>query len=75
MNLYYFRKMFATYLRNNGIEAESLIKWVDGEVFESLCPYVLIISVDRLWINIDGVTLNKMRPVIDSWYMELTWTY
>jgi hypothetical protein len=35
--------MFAIYLGNNGIEAETLI------------------------------TVNKMRPVIDSWYLELTY--
>jgi hypothetical protein len=37
--------MFATYLGNNGIEAETLIKWMGG--FDFLHPYNFTITVDR----------------------------
>ncbi|MBA3749609.1 MAG: hypothetical protein H0X03_01695 [Nitrosopumilus sp.] len=64
MNMYYCRKVFATYLRNKGIEPE-IIDLLQGRISSS----VFVQNYYRP--NINEIITKKIRPVLDSLLKEL----
>ncbi len=64
MNLYYCRKIFATYLRNKGIEPE-IIDLLQGRISSS----VFVNHYYRPDIN--EIITKKIRPVLDELMREL----
>jgi intergrase/recombinase len=59
MNMYYCRKVFATYLRSSGIEPE-IIDLLQGRISSS-------VFVNHYYRpNINDIIANKIRPVLDS---------
>ncbi len=64
MNMYYCRKVFATFLRNNGIEPE-IIDLLQGRITRS----VFINHYYRPDIN--QIITNKVRPVLELLLKEL----
>ena len=65
MNMYYCRKVFATYLRNRGIESE-IIDLLQGRTLSS-------IFVNHYYRpDINEVITKKIRPVLDDLKEELT---
>ena len=65
MNMYYCRKVFATHLRNSGIEPE-IIDLLQGRISGS----VFVNHYYRPDIN--EIITNKIRPVLDSLLKELS---
>ena len=65
MNLYYCRKIFATYLRNKGIEPE-IIDLLQGRISSS----VFVNHYYRPDIN--EIITKRIRPVLDELMKELT---
>ncbi len=65
MNMYYCRKVFATYLRSSSIEPE-IIDPLQGRISSS----VFVNHYYRPDIN--DIITNKIRPVLDSLLMELS---
>lgn len=65
MNMYYCRKVFATYLRNKGIEPE-IIDLLQGRISSS----VFVNHYYRPDIN--DILAKRMRPVLASLHNELT---
>jgi intergrase/recombinase len=64
MNMYYCRKVFATFLRNNGIEQE-IIDLLQGRTPSS-------IFVNHYYRpDIKNIITNKVKPVLNSLYKEL----
>ena len=64
INMYYCRKVFATYLRNNGIERE-IIDLLQGRTPSS-------IFVNHYYRpDINEIITNKIKPVLDSLFREL----
>jgi hypothetical protein len=65
MNMYYCRKVFATYLRNRGIEPE-IIDLLQGRISSS-------VFVNHYYQpDMNGIITNKIRPVLDSLLKELS---
>ncbi|HET6589673.1 MAG TPA: integrase [Candidatus Nitrosocosmicus sp.] len=64
MNMYYCRKVFATYLRNKGIEPE-IIDLLQGRISGS----VFVIHYYRPDIN--EIITKRIRPVLDALMAEL----
>jgi hypothetical protein len=64
MNMYYCRKVFATYLRNKGIEPE-IIDLLQGRISSS----VFVNHSYRPDIN--ELITNRIRPVLEDLYNEL----
>lgn len=65
MHLYYCRKVFATYLRNKGIEPE-IIDLLQGRISDS----VFVNHYYRPDIN--EIITKRIRPVLDELFRELT---
>lgn len=65
MNMYYCRKVFATYLRNKGIDPE-IIDLLQGRISSS----VFVNHYYRPDIN--EIITNKIRPVLESLHNDLT---
>jgi intergrase/recombinase len=63
-NMYFCRKVFATYLRNAGIEQE-IIDLLQGRMSHS----VFVNHYYRQ--NISDITTNKVKPVLKSLFDEL----
>jgi intergrase/recombinase len=64
MNMYYCRKIFATYLRDNGIESE-IIDLLQGRIPKSM----FLRHYYRPDIN--EIVTKKIRPVLDELRKEL----
>ena len=64
MNMYYCRKVFATYLRNKGIESE-IIDLLQGRIISS----VFVNHYYRPDIN--EIITKRIRPVLNSLLIEL----
>jgi len=64
MNMYYCRKIFATYLRNKGIEPE-IIDLLQGRLSKS----IFLRHYYRPDIN--GIITEKIRPVLNSMLNEI----
>ena len=64
MNMYYCRKVFATFLRNKGIEPE-IIDLLQGRISSS----VFVSHYYRPDIN--EIITNRIRPVLNSLLKEL----
>ena len=63
--MYYCRKVFATFLRNKGIEPE-IIDLLQGRISRS-------VFVNHYYRpDIDEIITNKIRPVLDNLLKELT---
>ncbi|HET6588727.1 MAG TPA: hypothetical protein VFG45_01030 [Candidatus Nitrosocosmicus sp.] len=65
MNMYYCRKVFATYLRNNGIEPE-IIDLLQGRISSS----VFVNHYYRPDVN--EIITKRIRPVLDELRNEMT---
>ncbi len=65
MNMYYCRKVFATFLRNKGIEPE-IIDLLQGRLSQS------IFLRHYYRPDIDDTITKKIRPVLDSLNCEIT---
>jgi intergrase/recombinase len=64
MNMYYCRKVFATYLRNAGIEQE-IIDLLQGRISNS-------IFVNHYYrLDIKQIITNKIKPILNSLFYEI----
>lgn len=64
MNMYYGRKVFATYLRNKGIEPE-IIDLLQGRINDS-------VFVNHYYRpDIDEIITKRIRPVLN--YYTMNW--
>ena len=64
MNMYYCRKVFATYLRNKGIEPE-IIDLLQGRISNS-------VFVNHYYRpNINEIITKRIRPVLDELTKEM----
>ncbi len=64
MNMYYCRKVFATYLRNKGIEPE-IIDLLQGRISSS-------VFVNHYYRpDISEIITEKIKPVLDSLLKEV----
>ncbi len=65
MNMYYCRKVFATFLRNSGVEPE-IIDLLQGRIASS-------VFVNHYYRpDIKEIITNKIKPVLDTLLKELS---